>query len=674
MFNRKRSPNLLSARRARHRRAATSWIGPTLIGLCIFLTAVLIIALPFILSGAIAYQRAAAGRAALLAAQDDAENLRIDDAISRVDEAVADFRSSRSQLDKLRILAWIPYVNDRIEPADQLLATGTAAAEAARDVLAAGRDLAKVLADTQSLSGAVSGKLPDIATVFKDMTPAQKRGILEALALNAPQLRMAASKVDSALASFDGISETGYSGQLKASLAPLKTRLLTMRTGLNAILPVAEILPGVLGFPTEKTYLLFLENSTELRPTGGFLSMVGLLKVKDADLASVDVSDVYAYDGPSEGQPRPVPPEPIRKYIGIDKWYLRDANWSPDFVVSAGLMRQFFSDEAAVRSGAPAPAIDGIIAVTPRLAQDVLRLTGPITIEGHKFDANNLIDELEFQVEQGFVGEGISREQRKNIVGALLNETIKRVSAFSLAQLLTLVGDAREALAQGDILLYSNDSDLQRLILEQGWGGKLAAVDGDYLTWIDANLASLKTDSVMSRSLSYQIRPAVGGGYVGRAAMTYSNRGSFTWKTTRYRTYARVYVPAGSELVSVSGAMENDKIKDPAGHPGKADVGDDLGRRWFGAFISIEPGETKTLEFTFKLAPSVAALASSGAYRLEVQKQAGTGKPGLTLDLDFGKKLASAEPPENPKDYGDTRYRIVTDLGVNRLFQARLEQ
>ncbi len=666
---------MLFARLARRRRRSgpASWIGPAFVVLFVVLTAVLIVALPFVLSGAIAYQHAASGRAALIAAEKDAENLQVDAAIAKVDAAVADFRSSRVELDKLRLLVWMPFVRDRIEPADQLLATGTAAAEAARDVLTAGRDLAKILTETQGASGAVTGKLPDITTVFKDLTPSQKREILESVALNAPRLRLSASKVDSALASFDSISDTGVSGSLKSDLAPLRGRLLDMRAGINAVLPVAEILPGVLGFPDEKTYLLFLENSTELRPTGGFLSMVGLLKVRDADLMSADVSDVYAYDGPSETFPRPAPPEPIRKYIGIDKWYLRDANWSPDFMVSAGVMQKFFGEESAIRFGTAAPHVDGVIAVTPRLAQDVLRLTGPITIDGHKFDADNLIDELEFQVEQGFAKEGISREERKNIVGQLLNETIRRVSAFSLAQMLTLIADAQDALKQRDILLYSDDPDLQRLILEQGWGGQLADVKGDYLAWFDANLASLKTDAVMSRSLRYQVSPGAGG-LIGKVSMTYRNRGTFTWKSTRYRTYARVYVPAGSELLSVAGALDNDKIKDPTGRPGKADIGDELGRRWFGAFISVEPGDTRTLEFTFRLSPSVAAAVASGAYSLDIQKQAGTGKPGLTLDLDFGKKLASAEPPENPQDYGDTRYRIVSDLGTDRHFEARFAQ
>jgi hypothetical protein len=132
-----------------------------------------------------------------------------------------------------------------------------------------------------------------------------------------------------------------------------------------------------------------------------------------------------------------------------------------------------------------------------------------------------------------------------------------------------------------------------------------------------------------------------------------------------------MYVPSGSTFQGVTGAMYDDKLKDPARRPGTADVADELGRRYFGAFISIEPGETRTLEFRFRLAPKVAEAIAAGEYRLTVAKQPGTLANGLTVDLDFGKKLLSAEPAEKPEKFGDSRYQQTTDLLIDRDFSVR---
>jgi hypothetical protein len=244
------------------------------------------------------------------------------------------------------------------------------------------------------------------------------------------------------------------------------------------------------------------------------------------------------------------------------------------------------------------------------------------------------------------------------------------VKAFPLLKIMEVIGTVEKNLGEGHVSLFMNDPGLQRIVLENDWGGKMKDVRGDYLSVIDANMASLKTDRVMARSIAYSIAQGSDGTFDGRIAVTYQNKGRFDWKTTRYRTYVRVYLPPGTVLIGSSGTMENDKIKDPARRPGKVDVLQELGRTAFGAFISVEPGDIRTLEFRFRLAPSVAGMIEEGTYALDVEKQPGTVAHGLTLDLDFGKNVRTASPAEAEKEWGDARYRIMTDLRTDRHFQA----
>ena len=636
--------------------------------LAIGTTLVLLIA-PFWFLSARVYTNADRGRLLLADAEVAAEKLDFATAITDTDFAEKAFIAARWNLKTLTLFSGIPILGPNIRAADRLLTSGISATGAARDVFVIGRDIVAVTGEAAGVTDPSTVGLPDPSTLFKDLSGEDKRRILAAFANATPKLTDALWKIDDALASFDQISTTELVGSFRDTLAPIKAKLMAMRAAIAAVQPLSGVLPGILGYPEAKHYLFFFENNTELRPTGGFLGVFGMLTVQDAEIAAMMTNDVYALDGPVESLVRPAPPAPIQKYLGINKWYLRDANWSPDFPTSAVAMMRLFREEASVAfPEKPVAPIDGIIAVTPKFAQDVLRLTGPIAVDGKTFTADNVVDELEFQVEQGFVKGGVPFNQRKDIVGKLVREVVARLSSFSLARLIEAVGTVDENIKEGHIIVYSADPSLQATIVANGWGGAVKSTNGDSLMVIDANLGALKTDAVIDRSLTYHIAPAKDGGYDGEVTMTYHNKGTFTWKTSRYRTYTRAYLPLGTTLTGSSGAMENDKLKDPGRHPGKVDVTDDLGRRVFGAFIAVEPGETKTLAFRFRLASSVVDAIRRGGYTLNVEKQAGTLANGLTLDLDFGKKLSNAEPPEERAHWGDTRYMYGTDLRIDRTF------
>ena len=150
--------------------------------------------------------------------------------------------------------------------------------------------------------------------------------------------------------------------------------------------------------------------------------------------------------------------------------------------------------------------------------------------------------------------------------------------------------------------------------------------------------------------------------------MHYTNNGTFTYRTTRYRTYARIYVPQGSTLIRVDGSLKNDRTKNPSLAPGVPDVGVEEGKTWFGAFTSIEPGESRTMTFAYTLPANVSRQISEGAYSLVVQKQLGTQSFPLSLTIDLPRQVISAEPGEEVAEFGDSRYRLQTNLRVDRGF------
>jgi hypothetical protein len=589
---------------------------------------------------------------------------------AKAESAAREFAAARQDNAHLLWLGSVPVLGEYVTAGDQLLQTGEQGAASAAAFLGIGADVIDASGEQEGVTAAVA-KL-DLHAIMSDLRPEARQRIIKKLIEDVPRLRTASEKASLALVAFDAMPKTGVASSWHARLAPQMEQFRAARDATAAVLPAAEALPAAFGFPTERHYLVFFENNTELRPTGGFLGVYGLLTVKDAEITDLKTDDVYALDWPNEGKSRPAAPAPIQKYLGVAKWYLRDANWSPDFPTSAAKMEQFFREEASVAWGADkVPPIDGVIAFTPELAKGILSVIGPVQADGKTFTPDNLVDQLEFVVEREAAAKGVAIEDRKNIVSHLTDVVRAKIQAADLAQLAALARVFEKSVAEKHLRVWLKDESLQAMAARQGWTGEVKPTRDDTVMVVDANLASLKTDQAVERQYRYTLRPDAQG-YVGSVAIDYENRGGFTWKTTRYRTYARVYLPPGSQLIGVRGAMADDKIKDPGRHAGKPDQGDELGRHWLGAFISVEPGEKRTLEFRFRLAPAIAASIAAGEYRLNWLKQGGLLGPSLTLDLDFGKKLTNAEPAEDRTNWGDTRYRLQTELYTDRLFSISL--
>jgi len=106
---------------------------------------------------------------------------------------------------------------------------------------------------------------------------------------------------------------------------------------IEAVLPflkdALEVIPSILGYQKQKTYLIWFQNDKELRPTGGFITAYGVAKIKNGKLLDVTSDDIYQLD--KKFTPFEPPPDPLRKYLLLKIFPIRDANLSPDFKVSA---------------------------------------------------------------------------------------------------------------------------------------------------------------------------------------------------------------------------------------------------------------------------------------------------------------------------------------------------
>jgi len=419
----------------------------------------------------------------------------------------------------------------------------------------------------------------------------------------------------------------------------------------------------ILGFKTPQTYLVLFLNNTEIRPGGGFIGTYAVVKVDkgNPELLKTEGTEVLDYSTPGDNLPKP--PAPLKDYVLVDKWYFRDSNWSPDFQLSAEKSLEMYRLE----KGLEAENINGVIAFTPTLIEGLLQITGPINVRGEEFNAKNFLEKTQYEVEYGFAPKGVARENRKGILGDMAKELIKKLPGQIFSNWRTYYDLWEKMVAEKQIMFYSTEPSRQSIFRTQNWSGEMLGSSGDYLLWVDANLGAMKTDLAITRGLSYEITPTSSNRFVAKVTMDYQHDGAFDWRTTRYRSYARVYVPVGSKLIKVDGAMDKDK----SAAPGKVDKGTEKDRQWFGAFISIEPGKSKKLSFTYMLPDTICTQITNGQYGLFFQKQLGIISTNLHLKLDFGKPIVSANPGEEKSKHGDSLYELDSLLRGDREFVVK---
>lgn len=576
-----------------------------------------------------AYYAAMRGREDMLQAKKALEKTNLGGAIKALEYAYEDLNLSQKSLKKLSFLKIIPFVNIQYNAANHLLSASIQISSSLNTVAKTAEDIIAPLnyKNIKNLSG---------------ITQEQKREVLKNLYESAPDFERAKSELALAEIELEKISKFGVIDQIEDAKNQITNQLPQLKQALEKGVVLSKLLPGILGYPEEQVYFFLFQNNTELRPTGGFLGTYGILKVKDGEIKELNTEDTYTLDNRSKTKITPPWQFPKLVHPALKTWYLRDANWSPDFKEAAQNAIWIYHEE-----GGEEKKFDGVMAITPTFIEYLLEVTGPVKVSGFpkEFNSENVVDLIQYQVEKRFAELGLKEEFRKNIIGELANVLIKKIFNLPKEKFVPLVLTLFKSLNEKQVLIYLSNEEIQKFVEEEGWGGRIKEFDGDYLASIDANMASLKTDEYVDRTLHYEVNLDTNDKAKAKLSIMYKNNApGFSWKTTRYRTWNRIYIPLGSELISISGNEKGSQYYD---QPGKTyEIKEELKKTSIGTFISIEPGDEKTLIYEYYLPIDLTKKLQTQGYRLLVQKQPGTIEPKLQVNLSSFNTIVSFSPQE----------------------------
>ncbi len=526
-----------------------------------------------------------------------------------------DYQSFKSTAQKIYWLSFIPYVKDfknAVEAGDLMIETGKEAISAI-----------KPYAD---LIGFKKGE-----SSFTEKSAEER-------------LHTAVLTLDKILTKIDPISEKIASAeekinQINPNRYPKKIGNLLLNEkiesikeqfyGLSSLFvdtkPLLKKLPEIFGKDEEKTYLVLFQNDKELRATGGFLTAYAFFKVKDGKIRIERSEDIYSLDESISNHP-PAPREILTYHKGVNKFYIRDSNLSPDFVESIKLFNQLY------KKSNRAINYDGIIAIDTKVLVDMLEIFGDTEVNGILFssridkrcDCPQVIYKLFDIVDRPTP---YLRENRKGILGDLMYALFYKALGFSPSKYWgTLAQQMFINLKEKHILLYFNDSSTQQAVEKVNFAGRIKSYSGDYLHINNVNFAGAKANMFVSEIITSKTNFEADG-VKREIVVDYKNpyphsdcnleRGGLCLNAT-LRNWVRIYVPKGSKLINFLGSLK------------KIQVYENLGKTVFEGYLEVPTQGKAQIKVTYWLPKEI----NKSNYSLLIQKQPGENNQKLKILID----------------------------------------
>lgn len=571
---------------------------------------------------------------------------------SNLQQAHDDFAELGTRMTLLSPVSQIPGIDPRLAGALKLVPLvieGTAAGVLACDAL---KTLVVGLKDPLGTTGGLSGA--DLGQITSDV------GQIQALYSQiAPQLQ---SLTPSDLALDPGLWPM-VSG-LQARL-PQVTQLVSDMNGL------AQVLPQLLGVGKPSTYLVLVLDSSELRPTGGFIGNFGALTIDSGRIdTGFHISDITLIDssvkfsGVPYAQFIPIPARynwlrSVFAYPNEASWSLRDSNLDPNYPTAAQYALQLYqkllpdaqknlaAQGSALKLYDPAKSgpFAGVITLSLGFFAQALTITGPITTPQflQTVTAQNFVSLIHsYALGANATGPdnkacgvtSCSKVFTSDVVKAFIAKVKSNLSLY-IGRLGRLFYDS---LRTKDIELYLTALQAQQTLRDLKLSAEVAApTTGDSVFEVEANVGANKDNYF----LRYQMADTIALDAAGAA--THHLTWSYQWPdnpatlsetfaagSPDYSAYARVFTPPDARLIAQNNLTG---------------FGADLefSRNAYHGSVTVGYGQTASYALAWRV-PGVVTHDSAGYhYHLIFQRQSGILWPlKLTVTLPVCATLIGA--------------------------------
>lgn len=428
------------------------------------------------------------------------------------------------------------------------------------------------------------------------------------------------------------------------------------------VLQMARLAPRILGAVDNgpQTYMILIQNEDELRPTGGFLTAVGLMVVEDGKLISLSFESSELVDDLSK--PYPKAPWQLDEYMMAEILLFRDSNWFTNFPTTVEWAKFLY---AYTRS----KAVDGVIAIDQQVVEELLRIVGPINVVGvdDLISANNVLKYMRSAKEQTPPA-GVSRREwdRKQFINWLADPLVEKLISVNNQSWTSLSAKLIQLLDEKHILLQFNDPEMSTLLAQRGWDGAVRPdANSDFLMVVDSNVGFNKTNALIQTDIDYTVNLTNLNQPLGYLAVMHTNNSQYSseassdcmqrgyWRSELpldereyimndcYWAYLRVYSPAETKLIaSIPHEIPEKWPLRERTIPARTDLLKEniIGAQVFGTILVVPIGEVLETNFTYQLPETVVKNNIENktyTYYLKIQKQPGTLAGPLTFHFQL---------------------------------------
>jgi hypothetical protein len=422
----------------------------------------------------------------------------------------------------------------------------------------------------------------------------------------------------------------------------------------------ASLVPLAFGADHPRTWFLAVQNPVELRATGGMMGAFGLLSADAGRLRLLRFDSNIAL--PAVSQPPDAPAEYTARYGRFQPLrFWQNVNMTPDFPTAAALM-------AGMWQRATGQAVDGVIAVDAVGLRALMAIAGPLSVPG----VGEVTPEtfLSLVLNDAYV-RFPEKADRVDFLMEVGRAVWDRLLGGQLPDLRTAGSKLAEAAANKHFLLWipGEEAALARLGVAGDVGPPRAGED--HLMVVGQNAAANKVDYYARRSVTYRVEIGEDGGVHGRLRVRLENRSPASGLPAYVagphvqgdppglnRSYLSVYLPPRSGVLAAR--VDGQRV----GVESQRERGLSVVSR----FLEVAPGGSSTLELQIEGEP-----VRPGEYRLVVPRQPSLEADTLRLEVKIPPEFSPAGATDGMRIEGTT---LVWEgpLASDREFLVRFRQ
>lgn len=324
--------------------------------------------------------------------------------------------------------------------------------------------------------------------------------------------------------------------------------ILGLSTGALALATPVRDIYGLYQNARTGTYLLLFLNNSEIRPGGGFIGSFARVRLKDGAIQDLAVeTNIYKRDNAFIAENKIDPPEPLRRVNHAGAWALHDANWYPDFADSAQHVKWFYDQTTAEKE-----TIDGVIGVTLTAAEELLELTGPVTVPEHALTLTqaNFFTEIQYRVEKGYFANEENKKinEPKTIIKDLIPPLAEKLKTINPV---ALTGYIARLTREKQLVFWFSDQQNQARVEKWNWGGRIPTDPRPIFGTVNAALDQAKSTRSIRQHTDITETTA-GAGRQTQVRITRTHQGSYTWPDGDDANYLELIVPSDAKIESVA--------------------------------------------------------------------------------------------------------------------------